>query len=193
MLANPAQVGAFESIIMHTRNPLHWPSLLVAVALTLVGAGSLIRDALAHEYKAGALVIGHPWARATLPGAKVGGGYLSITNNGSVPDRLTGFSSSIADRGEMHEMSTSGGVMRMREIKGLEIKPGETVAFKPGGNHLMFMDIKEPLVEGKPVKVTLTFERAGAVEVEFVVDKAGASGGKTGGHEHHDRSTPTKN
>lgn len=177
---------------MQIRNPLHWPSLFVALALTLIGAGSLIRDALAHEYKAGDLVIGHPWARATLPGAKVGGGYLTITNNGTVPDKLTGFSSAIADHGELHEMSTSGGVMRMREIKGLEIKPGETVAFKPGANHLMFMEIKEPLVEGKRVKGTLIFERAGAVEIEFVVDKAGASGGKAGEHHHHDRSTPPK-
>ncbi|MBX9711708.1 MAG: copper chaperone PCu(A)C [Xanthobacteraceae bacterium] len=143
----------------------------------LVAAAAFATPAFAHGYKIGDLSIGHPWARATPGGAKIGGGYLTITNNGSAPDRLTGGALSAADHVELHEMKMDGGVMQMRPIEGgVEIKPGETVKFEPSGNHLMFMGLKEPLKQGDMVKGQLTFEKAGTVDVEYKVDAIGASG-----------------
>ncbi len=132
-------------------------------------------SAFAHDYTIGDLAIGRPWARATPGGAKVGGGYLSITNKGTAPDKLTGGTLSLADHVEFHEMKMDGGVMQMRPIDGgVTISPGETVKFEPGGNHVMFMGLKEPLKQGDMVKGQLTFEKAGTVDVEYKIDTIGA-------------------
>lgn len=142
----------------------------------------------ASDYKAGDLSIGNPWTRATPGGAKIGGGYLTITNNGTAPDRLTGVSVSVAGHGEIHEMKMDGGVMTMRPLaNGIEIMPGQTIKLEPGGYHLMFMDLKEPLKEGTMVKGQLQFEKAGKVDVEFKVDAIGATrmkGDMPMGHKH---------
>jgi uncharacterized protein YcnI len=133
--------------------------------------------------KAGALNIEQPWSRATPGGAKVGGGYLRITNGGTTPDRLVGGSFPLAGKVEVHEMRMEGDVMRMKPVEGgLEIKPGATVELKPGGFHLMFMDLKEPLKEGQTVKGTLTFEKAGSVAVEYAV--RGMGGVAPAEHKH---------
>ncbi|EIM29171.1 DUF1775 domain-containing protein [Microvirga lotononidis] len=132
--------------------------------------------------KAGTLTLEQPWSRATPGGAKVGGGYVSITNTGATPDRLIGGSFPLASKVEVHEMRLDGDVMRMKPVEGgLEIKPGATVELKPGGYHLMFMDLKEPLKEGQTVKGTLVFEKAGSVEVEYAVR---GMGGGTAPAEH---------
>jgi len=150
-------------------------SILCAMAIALC----LAVPAAAHGFKVGDLTIGHPWTRATPNGAKIGGGYLTITNNGTTADRLVGVSVSVSDRGEIHEMKMDGGVMTMRPLaQGVEIKPGETVKFEPGGYHLMFMDLKEPFKEGTMVKGQLRFEKAGKVDVEYKVDAIGAPGPK---------------
>ena len=140
--------------------------------------------ARAHDYNIGSLNIGHPWVRATPKGAAVAGGYLKITNKGKEADRLIGGSAAFAGRVEIHEMSEESGVMKMRHLpKGIEIKPGETVELKPGAVHVMFMDLKVPLVKDqKPrPKGTLVFEKAGTVEVEYAVE---AVGGSPGEHDH---------
>lgn len=133
-------------------------------------------SASAHEYKAGSLEIKHPWARATPKGATVAGGYLKIVNTGDAADRLVGGSTPAAGKFEIHEMSMDGGVMKMRPLpKGLEIKPGQTVELKPGSYHLMFVGLKEPFEQGKRVKGTLQFEKAGTVEVEYAVEAMGGA------------------
>jgi uncharacterized protein YcnI len=133
--------------------------------------------------KAGSLTLEQPWSRATPGGAKVGGGYLRITNTGTVSDRLTGGSFPLASKVEVHEMRLEGDVMRMKAVEGgLEIKPGATVELKPGGLHLMFMDLKEPLKEGQTVKGTLTFEKAGSIAVEYTV--RGMGGAAPAEHKH---------
>lgn len=144
------------------------------------------------EYRAGDIVVRQPWTRATPKGAPVGGGYLSITNTGKAPDRLTGGSFDLAGRFEIHEMAVTGGIMKMRHLpNGLEIKPGQTVELKPSGYHLMFMKLKAPIVTGKPVKGSLVFEKAGRMDLEFAVapigsTKApGAASGAMGGHGGH--------
>lgn len=148
-----------------------------APALMLVRSNADAHAQVPAETKAGDLSIKAPWSRATPGGAKVAGGFVTITNRGSDADRLTGGSTSIAGRVELHEMAMKGDVMVMRELeKGLELKPGETVELKPGGLHVMFLDLKQPLKEGDTFPVRLNFEKAGAVELMFRVGPAG--GGK---------------
>ncbi|MEA2821396.1 MAG: periplasmic copper chaperone [Bradyrhizobium sp.] len=134
-------------------------------------------------FKLGDLTVTSPWTRATPGGAKIAGGYLKITNNGTVPDRFVGAKSAEADHVEIHEMSMNDGVMKMRPLPdGLELKPGETVELKSGGYHLMFMDIKQPLKAGDTFKATLQFERAGPLEVSFNVNALGATGANAPQH-----------
>jgi periplasmic copper chaperone A len=142
-----------------------------AAALLLV----LMPGAHAEDYKTGTLTIQQPWARATPGGAKVGAGYLKITNSGTESDRLIGGSTAIAGTLEIHEMSMTNDVMKMKVLPaGIEIKPGATVELKPNSYHLMLMDLKEPLQAGQKFKATLQFEKAGKVDVEFDVQSIGA-------------------
>jgi copper(I)-binding protein len=153
-------------------------SFLFALALGLFAANV----AEAHEYNVGSIHIGHPWSRAIPKGAQVAGGYFTVTNNGKTPDRLIGGSAEIAGRFEMHEMKTEGGVMKMRELeKGVEIAPGQTVKFAPNGYHVMLLDLKHAPKEGEPFMGTLVFEKAGKVDVKFVVAPIGSMDGKTKG------------
>jgi periplasmic copper chaperone A len=139
---------------------------------------SLATSARTEEVKAGDLVITKAWSRATPGGAKVGGGYLTVTNNGSAADRLTGGYSDVTGKVEVHEMSMGdGGVMTMRHLEdGLTVPPGKTVTLAPGGIHLMLLDLKTPLRQGQPVAITLDFEKAGPVKVVFDVLGVGAQG-----------------
>ncbi len=143
--------------------------------------------AQAHEFKVGDLQIGHPWTRETPGGAKIAGGYLSVTNNGKEADRLIGGTFEASERLEIHEMKAIPnleGVMMMRPLNdGIDIKPGETIKLAPGGVHLMFLDLKRPLKKDDMVKGQLQFQKAGKVDVEFKVDAIGASA-PTGGHKH---------
>jgi hypothetical protein len=140
--------------------------------------------ARAEDVKAGDLVISQEWARATPAGAKTGGGFLTIENKGSAPDKLVGVSADVAGKVEVHEMTVDGGVMKMRPVEGgLTIDPGKTVKLAPGGYHLMMMDLKSPLKKGDKLPVTLQFEKAGKVQVTLDVQGVGAPGpsGNMGG------------
>lgn len=141
-------------------------------------------SACAEEVKAGDLVITQAWTRATPGGAKTGGGFLTIENKGSAPDKLIGASADAAGKIEVHEMKTDGGVMKMRPVEGgLIIEPGKTEKLAPGGIHLMMTDLKSPLKQGDRLPVTLQFEKAGKVQVSLDVQGVGAPGpsGGTGG------------
>ena len=145
-------------------------------------AAALAPPAHADDVAAGSVKISAPWARATPKGAAVGVGYMTITNNGSAPDRLLGGASDVSNRFELHEMSMDNGVMRMRPMaKGIEIKPGQSVELKPGGNHVMFVGLKKPFAQGEHVKATLAFEKAGKVDVDFTVESIGAQSPSTAG------------
>lgn len=127
--------------------------------------------ALAHDYQVGDLHIDHPVARATPANAPVSGGYMTIRNDGTETDRLIGGAADFAGKIEIHEMVMDGDVMQMREIEGgIEIPAGEEVVLKPGGLHVMFMQLSETLEEGAELPATLTFEKAGEVEVVFNVE-----------------------
>ena len=147
--------------------------LLSLTAATAVLASS----AWAADYKLGSLEIDQPWTRATPPTAKAGGGFVTITNKGTTADRLVAARSAASDKVELHEMKMDGSVMRMRELeKGVEIPPGATVMLKPGGYHIMFMELKAPFAKDAKVPVTLVFEKAGSIDVELVVQAMGAPG-----------------
>lgn len=141
--------------------------------------------AFAHGYKVGELEIGHPWAKVTVAGSKVGGGYLTVTNNGKEDDRLVSVSTDRAPIVQLHEMKVENDVMKMREIPGgIVIPAGQTVELKPGALHVMFMDIPQPFVEGEKINAHLTFEKAGAVDVQFNVQKAPAEHGAMDHSDH---------
>jgi copper(I)-binding protein len=148
--------------------------------ITLVGFAATFAAtaATAHDYTQGALHIAHPWSRATPHGAVVAAGYLVIENRGSSADRLVSIAvpAEVAGRAEIHEMAVQDGVMRMRPLpRGIEIAPGFTAKLEPGGLHLMFLDLKRSLAKGDRFKGSLTFEKAGTVEVEFVVEAMGGT------------------
>ncbi|MDQ8697433.1 DUF1775 domain-containing protein [Hyphomicrobium sp. LHD-15] len=133
----------------------------------------------------GTLSIEGGWTRATPHGAKVAAGYLTIRNTGSEADTLVSVETPIAARGEIHDMTMTDGVMRMRRLAdGIEIPAGGSVALKPGGMHLMFIDLKQPSVEGGKVAVKLTFKSGATAELELPIRKLGAAGDSSGGHQH---------
>ena len=165
---------------MKTRTAL---AAFLAAAMLLFAA-----PAQAHDYKLGPLAIGHPWSRATPPGAAVGAGYLTIANEGAEPDRLVSATAAVAGRVQIHTMTEEGGVMNMRALPdGLEIPAGATVELAPGGNHLMLMDLAGPLKEGERIPAALRFEKAGTLDVEFAV---GPMGGEPAGHDAHHSGAP---
>jgi copper(I)-binding protein len=146
------------------------------ILLTAICMSLLALPAEAADVTAGTLKISAPWARATPKGASVGGGYMTITNTGTAPDRLTGGSTNVSSKFELHEMSMANGVMKMRPLaRGLEIKPGQTVELKPGGYHIMLVGMKEQLKAGDHFKATLDFAKAGKVDVDFTVESLGAT------------------
>ncbi len=148
----------------------------IRAAFSLIASLLLISPALANDYKVAALEVAHPWARATPPSAPAGGGFLTITNTGSTPDRLVSARSPVANLVQVHEMKMDGSVMRMREVEnGLEIPAGKSVTLAPGGYHLMMMGLKAPLKQGTQVPVTLVFEKAGPLDVELNVEGLGAT------------------
>ena len=140
---------------------------------TTVIACFINATAMATDYKVGSLEIGSPWSRSTPKGSQTAIGYMTIKNNGTTPDRLIGGSIDVATNFELHSMVMENGIAKMRELKDVEIGPGQTIEFKPGGSHVMFVDLKHPLSKGEHVKGTLIFEHAGKVQIEYSVEGIG--------------------
>ena len=144
---------------------------LLAFTLTQIST----TPAQAADYDIGSIHITQPWARATPKGASSGAAYMTITNNGKTPDRVSCVSSDASAQCQIHTMTMENGVMKMRPVEGgLEIKPGETVMLKPSSFHVMLVNLKHPLQQGKMVKATLKFENAGTINVEYPVAAIGA-------------------
>ena len=127
-----------------------------------------------HNHEKGEIEIRHPWSRATPPGAKVGVAYMEIRNSGAQPDRLVAISTRVAQRVEMHITEREGEVMKMRQVRSFEIPARERYALRPGGAHLMLVDLAQPLKKGERFAMTLRFERAGEVPIELEVQEAGS-------------------
>ena len=144
----------------------------VACAAAVLLAGPA---AAARIYNKGLIQLRNPWTRATPPGAEVAAGYVEIRNSGKEADRLVAASSPAAARVELHVMSRDGGVMKMRESAGFEMPPRKHLTLKPSGPHLMLVGLKQPLLKGQHIPLTLRFERAGEVRVELEVQSSGAA------------------
>ncbi|TFV90878.1 copper chaperone PCu(A)C [Oxalobacteraceae bacterium OM1] len=151
-----------------------------SIRAMLVAAALFAGAVQAHEFKAGDLRIGHPHARATVAAQPTGAAYLSIQNKGKAADRLIAASTPVAQSVEIHSMKMDGNVMRMREVAAIEVPAGGKVSLAPGADyHLMLVGLKQPLKLDDAFPLTLTFEKAGKVEVSVTVDGAAA-----GGHQH---------
>ena len=147
--------------------------ILLAVALAFFSAAALAQ-----------VEVEKPWSRATAPGAKVAAGYMVIRNKAAAADRLVSASSPAAARIETHVTEKAGEILRMREVKGYDVPARGSFELKPGGAHLMLMDIRQPFKEGDRVPVTLRFEKAGEVKAELLVARI-APAAKASGHHGH--------
>lgn len=147
-----------------------------ALAPAYAASTTMPMQAHASSWTVGNLVVSGAYARATLPHAPVGGGFIAITNKGTTDDTLLSATSPLAGDVELHEMAMKDGVMSMRPLpKGVPIPAGKTVTFSPSGLHLMFMRLKGTFVKGKTVPVTLTFAKAGSVTIELAIGGIAAS------------------
>jgi hypothetical protein len=144
--------------------------VFAALLLALLAA-----PASAHEIKIGDLVITHPWARATPGDAPNGGVFLKIENHGQADDRLIGAATDVAAKAEIHEHVMDNGVAKMRPVDAISVPAQGKAELKPGGYHVMLMGLKEPLMEYGTFQLTLTFEKAGSVDVEVQVESVGAT------------------
>ena len=148
----------------------------IAVATAPIALAALAAvPAQAADYDVGSMHISQPWSRATPKGAAAGAAYMTITNKGTAPDRVSCVSDDASAQCQIHSMTMEDGVMKMRPVEGgLGIKPGETVTLKPGSFHVMLLDLKHPLEQGQSVKATLKFDTAGTVDIEYPIAAIGA-------------------
>jgi copper(I)-binding protein len=152
-----------------------WRTASAALLATALMSGTL-GGALAGEYRVGELRVTAPWARATAGPVKTGAVYLTLSNHGKRADELVAVASPSARRATLHTHLMAGGVMKMRPLERIEVGPGASSVLAPGGLHIMLMGLKAPLVEGGRFPLTLTFARAGTVEIQIEVQAVGAKG-----------------
>lgn len=164
------------------------PSVTVTEARAQAHGGHGGHAAAPAPVVLGTLAISGAYARATPPGAPVGGAFLTIANSGPEDRLIAVRAPDVTDDAQIHEMAMQGEVMQMRALPdGLTIPADGSVELKPGGYHIMFMELKKPLVGGETVPVTLEFEHAGAVELPLTVVPlvGGAHDAKGGEHAGH--------
>jgi copper(I)-binding protein len=145
---------------------------LLALGIAFLGWNAL---AATEDSRFDTLRIDHPVARATPPGAKTAAVYLTVGNAGNETDRLVRASTPVAGGVVLHQMAVDGGVMKMRAIPSLEIRPGARVELKPDGYHLMLVDLKQSLKVGETFPLMLTFERAGTIRTLVTVEEMGVA------------------
>lgn len=124
------------------------------------------------------LAVEQPWARATPGRAPTGAAYLTLVNRGKDDDRLLGAASPVAAKAELHGHQAASGhaghVMEMRPVAEVQVKAGQTVVFKPDSLHVMLVGLKAPLKEGERFQLILRFAKAGEIQVEVPIGRAGA-------------------
>jgi len=162
------------------------PIRMVVASLFVLGLGGQV---YAQTSIQSAIDVDRPWARATPAGAKTAAAYMTLINKGDTADRLVVATTPVADKIQFHSVSEDNGVSRMREMHSIEIASGARVIFSPGGMHIMLVGLKKPLKEGEPISMTLTFEKAGKVDVSIPVAKVGAMQPGLMMHEHSDTTT----
>ncbi|MDX2158130.1 MAG: copper chaperone PCu(A)C [Hyphomicrobiaceae bacterium] len=165
------------------RSMVHHLATTTLLSLVVLAAPAVAKDV---KSKDGAVTVSTPWARATPGGAKIGAAFLEISS-GAGGDAVVSASSPVAGKVELHTHANDGGVMRMRQIEAIDVPASGKVTLKPGGLHIMLMDLKQPLKEGEAIDLTLSFRKAGEVKVQVPVLKVGSPGpdGSKGGHGKH--------
>ena len=151
-------------------------SLLKTLSIGILGlgfCGSLMAQDVSKTVTTNTIKIENAYVRATAPGQQVAGGFMKIENKGAA-DQLVSASSPVAGEVQLHEMSMDGNVMKMRQVKDIAVPANGTVELKPGGYHLMFLNLKGPFNAGQTVPVKLKFAKAGEVEVKLPVNAVGA-------------------
>ena len=149
---------------------IHRSMIVVAATLAFIGSAPTLAGHVD-------IAVSQACSRATPKGAKVAGGYFTIENRGTQPDRLLSASSAAASKIEIHQLAMQDGIMTMRPLEdGLIIPPDAAVTLAPGGNHIMFVGLTAPFEEGQRIPVSLNFERAGKIDVTFDVGSVGAKG-----------------
>lgn len=143
-------------------------------SVLLVAAGLLLSTAISATAAAKDVVVTDVWARASAPSAKAAGAFMTIENAGKAGDRLLSARSAAAKQVEVHESKMVNNVMQMRRIDGLPVAAGDKVVLKPGGLHVMLIDLEKQLVQGERFKMTLVFEKAGEVTVDVDIKTPGA-------------------
>lgn len=144
----------------------------------LLAAAVLTASAVPAIAQSSNIQVENPFARATPAGASTGAVYMTISNKSKAADRLTGASSDVAEKLQVHEMKMENGVMQMRELpNGLAVPADGSVALKPGSYHVMLIGLKQPLKVGEKFPLTLTFEKAGKVAIIVPVEAAAATHG----------------
>jgi periplasmic copper chaperone A len=144
---------------------------LAALSAVLVFFATLSGGAFAQGT---AVQVTDAWARATPGGAQTAAAYVTITSTAG--DRFTGASTPAAQKAELHTMTMDGNVMKMRQVDSIDLPAGKTVTLKPGGYHIMLTGLAQPLTEGQTFPLTLTFDKAGAREINVTVQKIGSMG-----------------
>lgn len=154
----------------------------------ILGVMSGVHLVLAHEHghgKQGNIAVENPLARESPPTVTNGAVYMTLTNQGKEPDRLLEASTEVAEKAELHAHLMEKGVMKMRPLEAIEVSPGEPTVLKPGGMHIMLIDLKEPLKAGQRFPLILQFDRTGEVSVEVMVLKPGETPVSENGHKQH--------
>lgn len=133
--------------------------------------GFVPATAAATDYSLHDLRIERPYSRPTPPGARSGAAYFTIRNLGDTSDKLVGVGSPVSKSAQVHSMTMDGNVMRMRALPSLDIPPNGSVTLGPGSYHVMLVGLSHPLTAGDKVPLTLTFEKAGKVDISADVIK----------------------
>jgi copper(I)-binding protein len=148
---------------------------VIAIGTLGLAASSIsMAQGVTKTVKTDAIKIEGAYTRATAPGQQVAGGFMKIDNKGNTADQLLSASSPAAGEVQLHEMAMDGNVMKMRQVKDIAVPAGGSVELKPGGYHLMFLNLKGPFTAGQTVPVKLKFAKAGDVEVKMPVNAMGA-------------------
>lgn len=143
----------------------------IKFAVALMVLLTAVTPVSAHDFMVGSIEINHPWSRPTPLSAPVASGYVKLTNTGKEADRLVQVTSPISERAEIHRSIVEDGVASMRPANDLSIEPGATVDFQADKLHIMFIKLGRQLKDGGKFPATLVFEKAGPVDVEFVIQK----------------------
>lgn len=155
--------------------------MLIRRSLLALAVATVCVPVWAHDYQAGGIYINHPYARATVPGQPSGAAYLTLENKGGQADRLIGISvaPATAARAEIHTMAMDGNVMKMHEVSGIDLAPSAKVTMAPGnGYHIMLLELRQPLKLGDKLPLSLSFAKAGKIEIMAEVENIGSKGAK---------------